>query len=131
MKPNWCKTITWHNFIFSQLFVWFGADNGQTSLPIGWTSDFDQCLNRLITLPHFIFGPIFKHNYQIAGEHNYQIWLLMDQMSDSDQCSNRLQPDIISLLVNLSCALGQIMTRYDLLWARRVILSNVQINSND
>ena len=46
----------------------------------------------------------------------------MDQMSDSDQCSNRLQPDLISLLVNFSCALGHIMTRYDFLWARRVIL---------
>ena len=85
-----------------------------------------QCLNRLITLPHFIFGQLFKHNYQLAGEHNYQIWLPMDQMSDSE---NR-QPDIISLLVNFSCALGQIMTRYDFLWARRVILRNVQINCN-
>ena len=122
-------TITWPNFIFSQLFVWFGADNGQTCLPIGWTSEFWPMFEPTdITLPHFIFGPLFKHNYQIAGEQNYQIWLLMDQMSDSEQCSNHLQPDIISLLVNFSCALGQIMTRYDFLWARRVILSNVQIN---
>ena len=122
------QTITWPNFIFSQLFVWFEADNGQTYLPIWWTSDFDQCLNRLITLPHLIFGQLLKYNYQIAGEHNYQIWLPMDQMSDSE---NR-QPDIhvISLLVKFSCALGQIMTRYDFLWARRVILRNVQINSN-
>ena len=79
-------------------------------------------------LPHLIFGQLLKHNYQIAGEHNYQIGLPMDQMSDSE---NR-QPDrhVISLLVNFSCALGQIMTRYDFLWARRVILRNVQINSN-
>ena len=26
--------------------------------------------------------------------------------------------DLISLLVNFSCELGQIMTRYDFLWAR-------------
>ena len=46
-------------------------------------------------------------------------------MSDSEQCSNRLELDLISLLVNFSCELGQIMTRYDFLWARWVILSNV------
>ena len=39
-------------------------------------------------------------------------------MSDSEQCSNRLQLDLIKLLVNFSCELGQIMTRYDFLWAR-------------
>ena len=35
-------------------------------------------------------------------------------MSDSDQCSNRLELDLISLLVNFSCEVGQIMARYDL-----------------
>ena len=30
-------------------------------------------------------------------------------MSDSEQCSNRLELDLISLLVNCSCELGQIM----------------------
>ena len=39
-------------------------------------------------------------------------------MSDSEQCSNRLEFDLISLLVNFSCELEQIMTRYDFLWAR-------------
>ena len=33
-------------------------------------------------------------------------------MSDSEQCSNRLELDLISLLVNFSCELGQIMTTY-------------------
>ena len=33
-------------------------------------------------------------------------------------------------MVNFSCALGQIMTRYDFLWARRIILSYVRISSN-
>ena len=51
-------------------------------------------------------------------------------MSDSEQCSNRLELDLISLLVNFSCELGQRMTRYDFLWARWVILSNVRTDLN-
>ena len=35
-------------------------------------------------------------------------------MSDLEQCWNRLQLDLILLLVNFSYELGQIMTRYDL-----------------
>ena len=42
----------------------------------------------------------------------------MGYMSDSEQCSNRLELDLISLLVNFSSELGQIMTRYDFVWAR-------------
>ena len=52
------------------------------------------------------------------------------QAGDSDQCSNRFQLYPSSILVNLSCELGQIMTRYDLLWAKSVILSNVRTNCN-
>ena len=37
-------------------------------------------------------------------------------MSDFEQCSNRLELDLISLLVNFACELEQIMTRYDFLW---------------
>ena len=74
-EPTW----TWPNFMFGQLFMWIGANNGQ-------------------------------------------IWLPMGYMSDSEQCSNRLELYLISLLVNFSCELGQIMTRDDLLWARWVIL---------
>ena len=40
------------------------------------------------------------------------------KMSDSEQCSNRLEFDLISRLVNFSCELGQRLTRYDFLWAR-------------
>ena len=74
------------------------------------------------TWPNFTFGQLFMW----IGPNNDYIWLPMDQTSDSEQCSNQLQFDLISLLVIFSCDLGQIMTRYDLLWARRVILSNVQ-----
>ena len=51
-------------------------------------------------------------------------------MSDFEQCSNQLQLYLILILVNFSCELGQIMTRYDFLKARRMILSNVQTDSN-
>ena len=54
----------------------------------------------------------------------------MGYISDSEQCSNRLELDLISLLANFSCELGQIMTRYDFLWAIRVILSNVRTDLN-
>ena len=46
-------------------------------------------------------------------------------MSDFEQCSNRLQLDLILLLVNFSYELGQIMTISDFIEARSVILSNV------
>ena len=61
------------------------------------------------------------------GPNNDQIWLPMDQTSDSEQCSNQLQLDLI-LLVKFACELGQIMTRYDLLGARRVILIFVKFS---
>ena len=43
-------------------------------------------------------------------------------MSEFEQCSKRLQLDLISVLVNLSYELGKIMTRYELMDARFVIL---------
>ena len=47
----------------------------------------------------------------------------MGQTSDFEQCSNRLQLDLSSLLVNLLDELEQIMARYDFLEAIRVILA--------
>ena len=44
--------------------------------------------------------------------------------------TDKFELDIISLLVNFSCELGQRMTRYDFLWARWVILSNVRTDLN-
>ena len=77
-------------------------------------------LEQIITWPNFTFGQLFMW----IGANNGQIWLPMGYMSDSEQCSNRLELHLISLLVNFSCELGQIMTRYDFLWARWVILRN-------
>ena len=45
---------------------------------------------------------------------------------DFEQCFNRFQLDPISLLVNLSHELAQIMTTYDFLSAKQAILSNVR-----
>ena len=44
------------------------------------------------------------------GENNDQIYLPMDYKSDSEQSSNWLQLDLISLFVKFVCELGQIMT---------------------
>ena len=79
-----------------------------------------------LNLPNFTFGQLFMW----IGANNDQIWLPMCYMSDSEQCLNRLELELISRLVNFSCELGQIMTRYDFLWDRWVILSNVRTNLN-
>ena len=50
----------------------------------------------------------------------------MGYMSDFEQCSNRLELDLIALLVNFSCEWGQIMAIHGSLCARLVILSNVR-----
>ena len=78
------------------------------------------------TWPNFSFGQLFIW----IGANNDQIWLPVDQTNDSEQCSNRLELDLISLLVYFSCELGPIMTRYDFLWAKWVILSNVRTDLN-
>ena len=52
-------------------------------------------------------------------------------MSDFEQGLNQLQLDLISLLVNFSCELGSIITRYDFLEARQMILSNFSYELDD
>ena len=69
-------------------------------------------LKQIITWPNFTLGQLSMW----IGANNDQIWLPMGNMSDSEQCSNRLQLDLISLLVNFSQELGQIMIRYDFLY---------------
>ena len=147
---------TWPNFTFGQFFMWIGESNNQICCSTGYTSDSEQCLNRLfmwlganndqIIMSSYIYARwVTLNNVQIVSKLTYftfgqllmwiwanndQKWLPMGWMSDSEQCSNRLALDLASLLVNFSCELEQIMTRYDFLWARRVILSNVQTNLN-
>ena len=42
----------------------------------------------------------------------------------------QIMTNLVSVLVNISYEFGQLMIKYDLLWARRVILSNVRTDSN-
>ena len=51
-------------------------------------------------------------------------------MSDFKQCLNQLQHNLISLLVNFSCELGFIITRYNFLKVWIMILSNIQLQLN-
>ena len=67
--------------------------------------------------PNFTFGQLSTW----IGSYNDHIWLPMGLTSDSEQCLNRLQLDLILLLVNFWYELGKIMTRYDFLDARFVI----------
>ena len=77
------------------------------------------------TWPRFTFYQLFIW----IGPNNDQIWFRMDQMSDYEQCSNRLKLYLISHLVNFLGELGQIITRFDFLWTKQVILSNVRTDS--
>ena len=73
--------------------------------------------SRLWNLYHFISSESFQ-------------WSFSPAMSNSQMPSlnsrNWLEFYLISLSVNFSCELGQVMTRYDFRWARWVILSNVR-----
>ena len=71
------------------------------------------------TLCNFDFGPLCMW----IGANNDQIWLPRGLKSDFEKCSNRLQLDPSSLLVNLLDVLGQILAIYDFLEAIRVILA--------
>ena len=71
------------------------------------------------TLCNFDFGPLFMW----IGANNDQIWLPRGLKSDFEKCSNRLQLDLSSLLVNSLDVLGQILAIYDFLEAIRVILA--------
>ena len=108
------------------LLVNFLCELGQIMTSYGLDEWFWAMFELTWTWHNFTFGQLFMW----IGANNDQIWLPMGEMSDSEQCSNRLELDIISLLVNFSCELGQIMTRYDFLWARWVILSNVWTDLN-
>ena len=61
---------------------------------------------------------VFNGLYRLPGNYG----------SDFEQYLNRL--DLISLLVNFSHELAHIMTTYDFLWAKEVILSNFRTDCN-
>ena len=81
------------------------------------------------TWPNFTFGQLFM----CIGANNAQIYITsygLDEWFWAPTRTWHTGTGVISLLaVNFSCELGQIMTRYDFLLARRVILSNVRTDS--
>ena len=78
-------------------------------------------LSNVRTDSNFTCGQLFK----LIGANNDQICLHRGEMSDFEQCLNRLQLDLISLLVNFSYEFGKMLTRYDFLDTRFVSLINV------
>ena len=74
------------------------------------------------------FRNIWFHS--LWAVHDFTCSLYIFIFSDSEQCSNRVKLALISILVQLSCELGQIKTRYDFILAERVILSNLRTDSN-
>ena len=115
----WARWVILSNIQTNLNFRWIGANNEQIWLYCLYGVDewFWAMFELTPTWPNVTVGQICMWIW----ENNDQIWLSMDQMSDSGQCSNRLKLGLISLFVNFSCELGQIMTRYDLVGARRVI----------
>ena len=110
------------------LLVNFSCELGQimTRYDYGLDEWFWAMFEPTWTWPNFTFGQLFMW----IRANNDQIGLHMGQMNYSEQCSSRLELDLILHLVNCSCELGQIMTRYDFLWAGWVILSNVRTDLN-
>ena len=116
-EPTW----TWPNFTL----VIFACKLGQimTRYDFIWARWVILMFEPTWTLHNFTFGQLFMWIW----ENNDQIWLPVGSMSDSEQCfETDLKLYLISLSVNFSCELGQIMNRYDFLCPRWVILSNVR-----
>ena len=115
-EPTW----TWPNFTFGQLFMFGLVCWSLTSLCHSNGTYRGPCQpEKLIPLlPWPGFDPSFSgHNDRRA--------------ITSEWTRLRLKPlSHRGWLVNFSCELGQIMTRYDFLWARWVILSNVRTDLN-
>ena len=105
-----------------QFWITFHVNLGQiiTRYDFIWTDEwFWAMLEPTPTLSNFDFGQLFM--WIVAN--NDQIWLPRGLKSDFEKCSNRLQLDLSSLLVNLLNVLGQILAIYDFLEAITVILA--------
>ena len=105
-----------------QFWITFHVNWGQiiTKYDLIWADEwFWAMFEPTPTLSNFDFGQLSMW----IGANNNQIWLPRGLKSDFDKCSNRLQLDLSSLLVNLLDVLGQILAIYDFLEAIRVILA--------
>ena len=76
-------TSTWPNS-FGQLVMWIGANNEQIWLPMGYTIDFEQCLN---TSQFDLISLLVNFSFMWIEANNDQIWLPMGQTNESEQCS--------------------------------------------
>ena len=122
-EPTW----TWHNFTFGGLFMWIGPNNDQIWLPMGYTSDSEQCLSRLELDLISLFGQLciwIGANNEWPDMTSYGIDEWFWAMSEQTWTWHNFT------FGELYMWIGQIMTRYDFLWARWVILSNVLTDLN-
>ena len=150
------QIITSPNFSFGQLFMWIGANNDQIWLHMGYMSDSEQRSNRLElylisvlvnfsclvcwsltslchsnghieTMPAREINP-FTALTRIRSQFLRTQWSTSNHQRVDTTTPQTAEPS--GLAVNFSCELGQIMTRYDFLCARWVILSNVWTDLN-
>ena len=117
-EPTW----TWPNFTCGQLFMWIGANNDQIRLHMGWTSDSEQCSNRLKLYPISINFSCELGQIMTRYDFLSVWWARRVILSNVQTNSKRPNFEFGSFfLVNW----GQWLSD-DFLWARRVILSDVQ-----
>ena len=81
-------------------------------LPNGPDEWFWAMFEQTWTLPKLTFGRLFIW----IGPNNDQIWLPMGQMGDSEQCSNQLKLDLITILVKFAYELRQIGVSFEKKW---------------
>ena len=63
---------------------------------------------------------VYSGNYCVFNYRQYSQYIKLANVR-----TDWIQLDLILILINVSCELGQLMNKYDFLEARKVILSNV------
>ena len=116
---------TWPNLYFLQFF---SCELGQIMTRYDFLEARRVILRNVRTdsrlQPDFNFGQLVRW----IGANNGQVWLCRCEWFE--QYLNWLQLDLILILINFSYEFRQIMTRYDFLELRWVILCNVRTQYN-
>ena len=90
------------NYIFGQLVMWIGENNDQIWLPMGWTSDSEQCSNRMYT---YSWGLILIKEIELLKGHlqgrKGQDWPIFHSVVT--KCCPNLLHNVASLLWNQLC----------------------------
>ena len=120
-----CSEFTWN----IQVYIIYDISVYVMTLDIGchWK---EKTRSFSFQLTVFNKSSMVMFRYDFLEVMQYSNRCQLDLISVFEQCSNQLQFDLITLLVNFSRKLWQIITRYNILEARRIIFSNVWINSN-